>query len=361
MKMNKGVLINNKKFHLFNKNTFGLFVLVITFFLIFSSIFIPIINGLETVELKTVDKTEKTSTTTTTEKTTTTSTTTTTEKTTTTPTTPKITTTPTTPKTITEEKAVTKEDSSNNSLIYNVNNTSYFNGKEINIIQPKKFIKINASIVKNNDSVYQNENEITVESSIGVLGKNTTVSVSIKNEEKTYQNFIEKVDFTSSNNHNNVKLTIRNLESKPVEVTKDINLTECKKIFRYVDIKLTDNGEYIGETGISSMTFTFTVEKSWIENESIDFNTIEMMRYHNNTWQHLNTTFLNETTTHLYFQAETPGLSVFAVVGDTLIEDSGAIVDGSTIFPWWVPFTVISVSTLLLAIVLVKKRYIYLK
>ena len=84
-----------------------------------------------------------------------------------------------------------------------------------------------------------------------------------------------------------------------------------------------------------------------------------MMRYHNGSWQELNTSYVNETEDMLYYEAYTPGLSVFAVVGESIVEDSDAIVDGSTPVPWWVSFGVIASSSMILGVVLVKKRFIY--
>jgi PGF-pre-PGF domain-containing protein len=218
-------------------------------------------------------------------------------------------------------------------------------------------IKANVTVIKTNNDI-NSTNEYIIQSNIGTLNKTSFVSISTNNQEQT-QSIIQKVDFTVTDNQNNVKLTIKNLENKPEEIINELNMSSDKKLFKYVDVKLTANDIYIGETGVASMTFTFSVEKSWIENENIDQQSVQMIRYHNDSWQELNTTFLYENETHIFYQAETPGLSVFAVIGDTLVEDSGSIVDDSTIVPWWIPFIAIIVSTSILIIVLVKKRYIY--
>ncbi|MBS3802334.1 MAG: hypothetical protein KGY65_06250, partial [Candidatus Thermoplasmatota archaeon] len=57
--------------------------------------------------------------------------------------------------------------------------------------------------------------------------------------------------------------------------------------------------------------------------------------------------------------ADTPGLSVFAVVGNKVVEDSDEIVVESSHMPWWMPASVIFVSTVALGVVLVKKRFVY--
>ena len=185
-----------------------------------------------------------------------------------------------------------------------------------------------------------------------------TISVETSEEEKL-KTPIQKVVFKSSSNQKDVKLQVSNLKEKPVEVTNELNIADTSKIYKYLNIKLIANDEYIGESGISTMTFTFTVEKTWIKNHSLDKYSIKMMRYHNDTWQELNTTYINETEDILYFEAFTPGLSVFAVVGGIILEDSDAIVEGSISIPWWISIGLIASSSTSLCIVLVKKRFIY--
>ncbi|EMR74366.1 hypothetical protein MBGDN05_00152 [Thermoplasmatales archaeon SCGC AB-539-N05] len=43
------------------------------------------------------------------------------------------------------------------------------------------------------------------------------------------------------------------------------------------------------------------------------------MRYHNNEWQELTTTLTNEDTAYVYYEAETTGLSTFAIVGSEVV------------------------------------------
>ena len=107
------------------------------------------------------------------------------------------------------------------------------------------------------------------------------------------------------------------------------------------------------------MVKLFTVEKKWITDQNLDKFSITMMRYHNDTWQKLNTFYLNETEYVIYYKTETPGLSVFAVVGGNIIESSDAIISESIHIPWWFSFGIIASSSTLLGVVLIKKRFIY--
>ena len=98
-----------------------------------------------------------------------------------------------------------------------------------------------------------------------------------------------------------------------------------------------------------------------MENENkIHKETILLMRYHDTEWQNLTTTYLGENDTHAYYEAETPGLSTFAVVGSELIESSASYVEESPEMPWILNIGIIASSSTMLFVVLFKARYIYL-
>jgi PGF-pre-PGF domain-containing protein len=61
----------------------------------------------------------------------------------------------------------------------------------------------------------------------------------------------------------------------------------------------------------------FKVSKEWIEENSIDSSTIRMTRY-SGQWQDLPTTYVREDNEYIYFSAQTPGFSIFSVVGDKI-------------------------------------------
>lgn len=213
------------------------------------------------------------------------------------------------------------------------------------------------------DSTSENAKKQYV-SNIGTITKDQHVKVTLIKEEKDQANqnqktTIEKVEFTAASTHQNVQLSVKNLREKPVEVKTNMTRSNTSEIYEYLDIKLISNQTYIGETGIQKMNFTFTVNTSWIQTNNIDKHTVVLMRYHNNSWQSLNTSYVNETNGTVRFIADTPGLSIFAVVGDKVVEDSDDIVVESTHFPWWMPVSVIFISTIFLGVVLVKKRFVY--
>ena len=74
----------------------------------------------------------------------------------------------------------------------------------------------------------------------------------------------------------------------------------------------TDNAE--------NVLILFKVSREWIEENDIDVSSIRMTRYHGEQWQNLPTIQVKEDDEFICFSAETPGFSVFNVVGDKIGE-----------------------------------------
>lgn len=78
---------------------------------------------------------------------------------------------------------------------------------------------------------------------------------------------------------------------------------------------------WIGNSGFSSSEnfenarINFRVKKSWISENNINKSTITLYRYDQNSWNQLPTTLSGEDEVYLYFTAETPGFSPFAISG----------------------------------------------
>lgn len=272
----------------------------------------------------------------------------------------------TTDATISNEKLTTDQQNNNDTFKINGNNSSdpsltdtKTSSYEITLIDKTTEIQSYNSTVKSNNTTSTTSTcNLYQEGEIGDISKDDQVVVKTSTEEEN-KSIITEINFTASTNQKNVRVTLSEYDEEPEEVTNNLSVSPSKKVYKYIDVKLTANETYIGETGIETMTFTFTVEKDWIETNNLNKETIVMMRYHNDTWGNLNTTFVNESEEFIYFKAETPGLSVFAVVGDTIVEDSDAIVDETIQIPIWLSFGVIASSSALLGVVLVKKRFIY--
>jgi len=123
---------------------------------------------------------------------------------------------------------------------------------------------------------------------------------------------ITALEISVLNTVENVRITVQELVDRPGEIA----IAAPGAIYRYLEIieeNITDND-------IGSVTITFKVEKSWIEGENIDENTITLKRYNpeNGGWISLPTVKVSEDATYVYFSATSPGLSYLAVSGTAM-------------------------------------------
>jgi len=211
------------------------------------------------------------------------------------------------------------------------------------------------------DPVVEAENEakdnIKIEAILGNVSKGKKTEVISENYMETD---IYSVSFTPSIDLKEAKLTVSQLEYKPEEIIEIPTNNNSVYVYQYLDIKLTADDEYIEEDDIESMKFEFKVKWSWINENNIDKKTILLVRYHDTEWQNLTTTYLSEDDTYVYYEAKTPGLSTFAVVGNELIESSASYVEEAPEVPWILNMGIIASSSTMLFVVLFKARYIYL-
>jgi len=103
-----------------------------------------------------------------------------------------------------------------------------------------------------------------------------------------------------------VTVTVQQLVEPPPEVVAPPVIT-----YRYLNIV----GTNITDEDIEVATIDFKVARSWIEETGVDVDTITLSRYDPVTqaWEWLPTTKIGEDETYVYFSAESPGLSVFAI------------------------------------------------
>jgi PGF-pre-PGF domain-containing protein len=126
---------------------------------------------------------------------------------------------------------------------------------------------------------------------------------------------IDTIEITAADDLYGATITVERLMEKPADVIEPTTTN----VYAYLNIEST-----APEGSIGSLTIKFKVEQTWLTENNIDKNNVVLMRYHNNAWEHLDTTMLNEDTTHVYYQATATGLSTFAIaVSEPLVKPSG--------------------------------------
>lgn len=93
--------------------------------------------------------------------------------------------------------------------------------------------------------------------------------------------------------------------------------------------------ENMSDAQIENVIINFKVEKSWITQNTIDISAITLNRYDPvaGEWTSLLATYLSEDDTYVYFSAVSPGLSVFAVSGTTVVPPADFEVSDLSISP----------------------------
>ncbi|MEA3457799.1 MAG: PGF-pre-PGF domain-containing protein [Candidatus Thermoplasmatota archaeon] len=195
--------------------------------------------------------------------------------------------------------------------------------------------------------------EIKVEKEIGNVSVGKKVIVK---SEKSNQTSITGLEFVTSIDCKEVKFTVAKLKDRPEEITEEP--TANGTIYRYLDIKLTSNDTYLHEEEFESMKFEFKVEKTWINENNVEKETITLIRYHDG-WQHLSTMLLREDDNYVYYEAETPGLSTYTVVGTQIVEASPSIIKEKTVIPLTAWIAIIIVISMILIAVIYKLRFVY--
>jgi len=108
----------------------------------------------------------------------------------------------------------------------------------------------------------------------------------------------------------NVQITATKLDARPRDVVSDAPGV----INQYFEITKAN----ISAADVEKVTIDFKVEKSWVSANNINESTISLYRYVNDKWNKLETTKVSEDSTNIYYQAISPGLSVFSVAGESV-------------------------------------------
>ena len=90
------------------------------------------------------------------------------------------------------------------------------------------------------------------------------------------------------------------------------------EVYKYLNIWVGNSG-YGTENNIKNAVVCFKVEKSWLQNKIIDQSSITLNRYNDTKWNPLSINLSGEDGEYLYFTAETPGFSPFAITGKTAV------------------------------------------
>ena len=118
---------------------------------------------------------------------------------------------------------------------------------------------------------------------------------------------LKQIKISVKNPANSVEITVTKLEGKPASVTHNFT----GKVYKYIEIEATN----LEDTNVEETKIQFPVNKSWISENGIDPSTIALNRY-KNEWKKLPTQKISEDSDYIYYEAKTPGFSIFVITGE---------------------------------------------
>ena len=140
------------------------------------------------------------------------------------------------------------------------------------------------------------------------VSKDSVISYEFKEE----VNAIDFIHFTSLKNSGTITATVEVLNGKSSFADSEPE----GNVYQNMNI-------WVGKTGFSDSgsiedtSIGFKVAKSWIlENEIVE-SSIVLCRFNSDVWNQLSTEKIDEDDEYVYFEAQTPGFSPFAITGFT--------------------------------------------
>ncbi|WP_167880924.1 PGF-pre-PGF domain-containing protein [Methanococcoides sp. AM1] len=125
------------------------------------------------------------------------------------------------------------------------------------------------------------------------------------------QNAIQYINFSAVRNYQRTSTTIEVLKDR----SEMVDESAPGLVYSNLNIWVGKSG-FATEDNIADPVISFRVPKDWITENGIDENLIVLYRHSEGKWNALNTGKVGEDDLFIYFEAETPGFSPFAIAAD---------------------------------------------
>ncbi|MBC2697342.1 MAG: PGF-pre-PGF domain-containing protein [ANME-2 cluster archaeon] len=136
-------------------------------------------------------------------------------------------------------------------------------------------------------------------------------------------NVVRYINFTCLTNSSTIASKVEILD----HTSTLVDSTPPDIVYKNLNIGVGNLG-WANPENIASPTINFFVEKSWVTENNIDKSTIRLNRYNGGQWNRLDTEKMGEDEDNLYFDAQTPEFSSFAITGK--VKQSGIVQPTST-------------------------------
>jgi PGF-pre-PGF domain-containing protein len=115
---------------------------------------------------------------------------------------------------------------------------------------------------------------------------------------------VKAVSFTSMSSADDVELSVRGLEGKPEDLPE-----AATKVHSYQEVNLSG----LSDSEVEGVSFNFTVEKDFIDENDATTGDVEMKRYSDAGWNSLETVMREDMGDTYSFEASSSGFSYYAV------------------------------------------------
>lgn len=140
----------------------------------------------------------------------------------------------------------------------------------------------------------------------------------IKFEFKSSATPVDYIVFSSKKTAGSITTIVEELKGKS-------SLTPAEPegvVYKYINI-WAGNGDFANSKNIENAIVGFKVSKKWMNENHINMDTITLQHYSEDQWNSLETKKIDEDDEYLYFEAETPSFSPFAITASKNILEIG--------------------------------------
>ena len=130
------------------------------------------------------------------------------------------------------------------------------------------------------------------------------------------------MEFNAKKTAGRITTTIEELKGK-----SSLTPTEPEgEVYKHLNIWV-GNGGFANSNNIENAIVGFRVSKEWITENHINMDTVILQHFSGNQWNSLKTETVDEDDEYIYFEAETPGFSPFAITASKNILEIGEKTD----------------------------------
>jgi PGF-pre-PGF domain-containing protein len=120
---------------------------------------------------------------------------------------------------------------------------------------------------------------------------------------------ITSITLTANETIEHATLVVEELIARPPGVPSPLHL-----LYKLINVTID-----VEPRAIASVAIDFRVEQSWIKENEVDKAKVALLRFHRGAWEALPTSLLKEDENFAYYRALSPGLSLFAIIGEKAV------------------------------------------